>query len=178
MKYLLPLLGLLLIACKGETESRQTDAERIEESARNYFFMGDSIKVECEILDTIFTKELDEILDVTQENLRLVQLDIDTLNSIIDDRVYTNLEERNSLYPESIDQKMALKDLEVAKMKLKMAEFKAKKVEFQNSNRIYMHLSRSTYANISGYSVNVHYELGEEKADLVVLMDADFDVVD
>lgn len=178
MKYLLPLFGLLLIACKGETESRQTDEDRIEESARNYFFMGDSVDVGCVVLDTIFTKELDDILAVTRENLRLIQLDIDTLNSIIDDRVYKNLEEREQLYPESIDQKMALKDLEVAQMKLKLAEFKSKKVEFQSSNRLYMHLSRSSYANISGYSVNVHYELGEEKADLVVLMDADFDVVD
>jgi competence transcription factor ComK len=59
-----------------------------------------------------------------------------------------------------------------------MAEFKAKKVEFQNSNRLYLHLSRASFANISGYSVNVHYELGEEKADLIVLMDAELDVVD
>lgn len=178
MKYLIPIFLLFLVACKGETESLKTDAERIEEGVRKYFFMGDSLDVTCEVVDTIYTKELDEILDVTQENLRLIQLDIDTLNSIIDDRVYANLEERKHLYPESIDQKMALKDLEVARMKLKMAEFKAKKVEFQNSNRLYLHLSRSSFANISGYGIHVHYQMNEQAADLQVLMDAEFNVVD
>lgn len=178
MKYIFPIIALLMLSCKGETETLQTDTEKIDISVRNYFFMGDSVDVECTVIDTISSKELDGILETVEENLRLIQLDIDTLNSMIDEKAYANLEKRNSLYPESIEIKMAQDELILAQYNLKMEQLKAKKTQFQNSNRLYMHLRRSTSANVSGYGVQVHYKMGEEEADLQVLMDADFDVVD
>lgn len=179
MKYFIVLLSMVgLIACKGETESLQSSDQLIENNVRNYFFMGDSVEVDCSVNDTIFSKELDEIFETIEENIRLVQMDIDTLGARIDSAAYAHLEERSKLYPESIDQKMALKDLEVAKMQLMLAELKGKRTEFQNSSRLYMHLKRSVSNNIAGYGVAVHYQIGEETADLKVLMDADFKVVD
>lgn len=179
MKHLLYILPLLLVvACKGETESLQSSDNLIENGVRKYFFMGDSVKLECVITDTIYSKELDEIFETIEENIRLVQMDIDTLGARIDSMAYANLEERSHLYPESLDQKMALKDLEVSKMQLVHADLEAKRTEFQNSSRLYMHLKRSIANNIAGYGVQVHYVLGEEQADLQVLMDADYNVVD
>ena len=181
MKYLLPIFALFLFACKGETEYIQTDAEKIDISVRNYFFMGDSIEIECTIVDTISAKELDVILETTEENLRLIQLDIDTLNSMIDELAYENLQIDQKVHTRTAERDRELyiqRYFPLNQYKLKMAAFKAKKMEFQNSNRLYMHLKRSTFANISGYGVSVHYKMGEEEADLQVLMDANFDIVD
>ena len=41
-----------------------------------------------------------------------------------------------------------------------------------------MHLKRSVWADIAGFEAMVHYELGDEVNDLVILMDADYNIVD
>ncbi|MFT4600836.1 MAG: hypothetical protein ACI857_001013 [Arenicella sp.] len=181
MKYLLPLLVLALFSCQGETEKLQSDEEKIEISVRNYFFMGDSVEVQCTVADTISAKELDVILETTEENLRLIQLDIDTLNSMIDNMAYENLELDAQVYSRTEEISELFSDNRresLCGLQLKMEQLKAKKMEFHNSNRLYMHLRRSTFANVSGYGVLLHYEMGDESADLQVLMNANFDVVD
>ena len=179
MKQLLYLSILLLIySCKGETESLKSSDNLIESNVRKYFFMGDSVKVDCAVTDTIYSKELDEIFETIEENIRLVQMDIDTLGARIDSMSYAHLEEESYNHAEVLDQKMASKQLEVSKMKLMHANLRAQRTEFQNSSRLYMHLKRSQFNNIAGYGVEVRYELADEKAELRVLMDADFKVVD
>ena len=168
----------LFIACKSE--KKLTDEEQMEQSARSYFFMGDSVDVEVSITDTIFTEELDDILNRIEENLSLVQQDIDTLNTMMDDLAYTESQpkpQQAKTFHQVCCEESENKEL-MLNYKLKMADLDFKKLEYKKSNRIFLHLKRSIWANISGYEVNVHYQLNDEVADIIVLMDADYNIVD
>jgi hypothetical protein len=178
MRYLLPLVILLLVACKGQTEKKKSDLEKIEKSVQSYFFLGDSVEVTTEITDTIYITELDEMLETLDKNLDLIQQDIDTLGSIIDSAAYKNLKYEETLYPESIDIKMASRRLEVSKYKLKMAELRAKKLSFQQSKRIMLILRRSQFYDIAGYEVSSSYDLEGESLTFELLLDAGFRVID
>jgi hypothetical protein len=146
----------------------------MEKNVRKYFFMGDSVEVEVTITDTLKINDVEEILSNIQNNIRLIQLDIDTLQLMIDDWTYKALDfEKSAKLAEASDAK--IKSLEY---RVKLKELQYKQAEFSQTNRIFLHLKRSTWADISGFEASVHYEMGDEVNDLVVLMDANFNVVD
>ena len=98
MKYLLPLLGLLLIACAGgNTRTAENEAELMEQEVRYYLFLDDSVDVNVTINDTITKGDLDTLIATIEENLELIQMDIDTLESIVDTMAYQNMEKQNGL---------------------------------------------------------------------------------
>lgn len=165
-------IPFLILACGGE--KKLTDQELIEKNVRNYFFMGDSVQLEVTITDTINTVLLDEMMATTSENIRLVQLDIDTLGMMIDDWSYKILDLKKT--SDSLAAKNA--EIKLLEYRLKRTELEYKQAAFKQSNRIFMHLQRSIWADIAGFEAKVHYTLGEETNDLVVLMDANFNVVD
>ena len=179
MRYLIPLFSILIIvSCKSE--KKLTDDELMEQSARSYFFMGDSVDVEVTILDTIFTDELTETLDMIDANISLVQQDIDTLNLMMDELAYDadNPPVLQTKTDHQVCCEASEKKEKMLGFQIKMKELNLKKLTFKNSSRIFLHLKRSIWANISGYEANVHYQLNDEVADIKVLMDADFNVVD
>lgn len=166
----LSILGFY--SCNGE--SKLSDQELIEKNVRNYFFMGDSVEIAVTITDTLKVNDVDDILSNIQNNIRLVQLDIDTLQLMIDDWSYKALDfEKEGKQTEASSAQ--IKSLEY---RVKLKELQFRQAEFTQTNRIFMHLKRSTWADISGFEAAVHYETGDEVNDLVVLMDADFNVVD
>jgi hypothetical protein len=158
--------------CNGS--SKKSDQQRMEESVRNYFFMGDSVQVTVTVTDTVYAKDLDFMLENTEENIRLVQLDIDTLQLMIDDWNYKALDfEKTGNTLEALSAKN-----KALGYQLKHKELEYTRASFEQTNRIFLHLKRSTWADISGFEAMVSYQLGEEKNELIVLMDADFNVVD
>jgi hypothetical protein len=168
----------LFVSCKSE--KKLTDEELMEQSARTYFFMGDSVEVEVTILDTIYTDELTETLDMIDANISLVQQDIDTLNTMMDDLVYN--EDTIPVLKAKTYHQVCCEDAKRTETllgyQLKLKDLNMKKLEFKNSSRLFLHLKRSIWANIAGYEANVHYQLNDEVADIKVLMDADFNIVD
>src|SRR5687767_10594168 len=102
--YLLPLF-LLVLSCKGE--SKLSDQDLIEKNVRAYFFMGDSVDVEITITDTVKSAELDEMILTIEENIKLIQLDIDTLHLMVDDWSYKALDlEKTGAAAEAKDAKI------------------------------------------------------------------------
>lgn len=165
-------LCMMLATCSGS--AKKSDQQRMEESVRNYFFMGDSVQVTVTVTDTVYSKDLDFMLENTEENIRLVQLDIDTLQLMIDDWNYKALDfEKTGNTLEALSAKN-----KALGYQLKHKELEYTRASFEQTNRIFLHLKRSTWADISGFEATVSYELGEEKNELIVLMDADFNVVD
>ncbi|MBI3134606.1 MAG: hypothetical protein HYZ14_08050 [Bacteroidetes bacterium] len=173
MRLLLLLsVSFLIFSCKGET--KLSDQELIEKNVRAYFFMGDSVDVEITITDTVKHNELDEMILTIEENINLIQLDIDTLHLMVDDWSYKSLDlEKAGNVAEAKEAK--IKSLEY---RLKLQELQIKQAEFAQTNRIFMHLKRSVWADIAGFEATVHYQLGDEVNDIVILMDADYNVVD
>lgn len=166
------LSTFLFISCGGE--KKLSDQELIEKNVRNYFFMGDSVTVETTIMDTVFVAELDEMILTIENNINLIQLDIDTLHLMVDDWSYKalNLEKTDSVIEAN---QAKIKSLEY---RLKLKELQFKQAEFAQTNRIFMHLKRSVWADIAGFEANVHYQLGDEVNDMIILMDANFNIVD
>jgi hypothetical protein len=168
----LPFILLGIYSCNGE--SKLSDQDLMEKNVRNYFFMGDSVEVEVTITDTLKINDVEDILANIQNNIGLIQLDIDTLQLMIDDWTYKAMDfEKTGKLTEASDAK--IKSLEY---RVKLKELQYKQAEFSQTNRIFLHLKRSTWADISGFEAAVHSEMGDEVSDLVVLMDANFNVVD
>lgn len=174
MKFSLLAISSLIIITSCGGEKKLSDQELIDKNVRQYFFMGDSVAVETTITDTVFVAELDEMILTIENNIKLIQLDIDTLHLMVDDWSYKalNLEKTDSV-KEAKEAK--IKSLEY---RLKLKELQFKQAEFAQTNRIFMHLKRSVWADIAGFEANVHYELGAEVNDMIILMDANFNVVD
>lgn len=181
VQIVIPMIMLIMMSCKGENSVSISDQEKMEANVRSYFFMGDSVELKVTIADTIYAGELENMLAMLDTNLMLIQEDIDTANSIIDALTYANQEESKKNPPKELDKEM-FDDLKrqnpILNYRLKVKELEYKKLGFQQSNRVYLHLKRSIWANIAGYEVDVHYKIDDEEADLKVLMDADFNVVD
>jgi len=179
--FIVPAIMFGMMSCKTDKSLDKPDLEIIEENVRSYFFMGDTVDLEVSIADTIYSDELEDMLAMLDTNLMLIQQDIDTVNSIIDALSYADKEESNKLSAagfEKLEYEALQRKNPILEYKLKLKELEYKKLNFQQSNRIYLHLKRSTWANISGFEVDVHYKLNDEEADLKVLMDAEFNVVD
>jgi hypothetical protein len=170
--FLLPVASLLMLSCKGS--SKLSDQELIEKNVRAYFFMGDSVDVQITITDTVKNAELDEMILTIEENIKLIQLDIDTLHLMVDDWTYKAMDQEKA-GDLTASQHSKIKSLEY---RLKLQELEFRQAEFAQTNRIFMHLKRSVWADIAGFEANVHYQLGEEVNDIVILMDADYNLVD
>lgn len=169
--FALVFIPLIFISCKGD--EKLSDTELIEKNVRNFFFMGDTVDVEVTVTDTIFADDLNEMLTTVEENIRLIQLDIDTLQIMIDDWSYKSLELEKT-------DSIKAKDIKIKSLdfRLKLNQLEFQKAQFAQTNRILLHLKRSIWANIAGFEATVHYELGEEINDLEILMDANYTVVD
>lgn len=174
MRFILSVavLSSLLLSCKES--NKLSDQELMEKNVRNYFFMGDSVQVDIQITDTLHIKDVEEIIANLQNNDRLIQLDIDTLSLMIDDWNYKSLNNQNSNNQLAADS-CKIKALQY---QLKQKELLFKQAEFNQTKRIFLHLQRSTWADISGFEATVHYEIENEVNDLLILMDANYNVVD
>lgn len=179
MRYLIPIFAIILVAC-GESSNEVSDQEKIRDEVRNYLFLEDSVEVAANIVDTILVEELDGMLMTIEDNLFKVQMDIDTLNSMIDSVAYQNMRMREelNLYPESEDMKMAPHDLKLANYQLKMADLEATKKTFQQSKRVMLHLRRSQLNSIAGYEIVVNYESDGRAYELGFIMNTDFKIID
>lgn len=180
MKYLLPLFLIVLVACGGSAENELSDEEAMECSIQKYLFLGDSIDVKVEVVDTILVEELNVMIDQMEQNLDLIQQDIDTLAIMIDTLAYQNLREQEALhlYPESAELKMAPQNLKLANYHLKMAELRAKKLAFQQSSRIMLNLRREQLKSVAGYEVMAYYTWKGQPIELGFLMDSQFRILD
>ena len=182
MKYSSIFLGILLIAfssCKGEKEL--SDIEQIEANAKKYLFLGDTIDATVSIIDTLHIAELEQMIAKTDENLFFVQKDIDTLSLMIDDLSYQILEEGGnvemSLNLEE-ETEVSNKEYQLLLYYYKLEQLKALSLSYSQTNRILYHLKRSNWADITGFEVKVNYEIDNSPIETMVLMDADFNVVD
>jgi len=172
-------IAIIFVACKGEP--KLSDSELIEKNVRSFFFMGDSVEVDVTITDTIHDTDLAEMLANVEENKRLIQMDIDTLGLMIDERAYKVLDLESkviNVLSEGFALEICNAKLKLAEYRLKLKELEFQKAIFDQTNRILLHLKRSIWANIAGFEANVHYQLGDEINDLEILMDANYVVVD
>lgn len=166
------ILFLLFISCKGE--NKLSDHDQIEKNVREYFFMGDSVTVNVTLTDTIFVDELDAMITNAEDNNRLISAEIDTLQSLVDMWNYRALDfEKNNQTDSASSAK-----INALEYTLKLRETEFHQAALAQSVRIFMRLKRSAWANITGFEANVHYELEDESNDIIILMDANFEVVD
>ncbi len=172
------VLTIAISACKGEKS--QSDDEKIESSIRSYLFLGDSIDVEIEFADTIRVEELDGMLSATEENLKLIQLDIDTLGTMIDDLSYNLQSDSTNATSGEIElgEPVSFEKFLLTSYKLQYAALNNQKNNFSQTNRVLYHLKRSVWADIAGFDVIVKYEYNGEPIETMVLVDANYRVID
>lgn len=164
----------IMMSC--DTKSPVFSKEQtIENNVRNYFFMGDTVALEINIVDTIFSNELTDMQDNVSKNFNLAQMDIDTLDYAIEvwENKMFNIKDNGG--PEA--------DVNNAKIMMQMyqlnqADTRIKQFNYKNSNRIFTNLQRSTFNDISGYELSVTYQIKGEKNTLNMLIDASLQVVD
>lgn len=180
---LLALIALsLFFSCSAEP---QTSAlEKINANVSAYFFLPDSIEVEVEIVDTLSTIELQEMIDQVNKNLNLIDRDLDTLSLMIDDQAYAalyleqDLEKLILLNRNQLQDSLQRATKRKIEYELKQAQLLAKKQIFKQTNRILLHLKRGVRNDVAGFNIGVHYLLNDEMLDLELLLDANFNVVD
>jgi len=171
-KLLIFIVLPVLFSCKNE--KKLSDAQLIEKNVRDFFFMGDSVNLDISITDTIRVDELNKMISSTEENKKLIQLDIDTLNLMIEDWAYKTLEfEQTNQTINAYNSK--IKTLEY-RVKLRDLEFK--RLEFGQTLRVMLHLKRSVWADIAGFEITVKYIDGKETGTIELLMDANYNIVD
>ncbi len=166
IKTLTLILFVPLLSCSDRSEK---DSERLTASAREYFFLDDSIDVLVDVVDTLHIDELETMLETIEENQRLIQLDIDTLGSMIDEINYpttADLEIGN-------DQKIKL-----LQYQLKYQQLQAKQKEFVQNERVFLALKRASWADIAGFNVEVRFDSQGSVNSLLVLMDGNYRIVD
>ena len=173
-------MPLIVILCFILTNCNQSVKNNpplitIENNVRSYFDMSDSVALEVAISDTIFYDELLGMQQNVNKNYNLAQKDIDTLNYMIENW-------QNHLF-NLTDNHGSDGDIKQAKImmlsyELNQAEAKLAQLTYTNSRRIFKNLNRSTQSNISGYEVSANYTFGAEHNTLVLLLDADYRIVD
>ena len=174
------MVVLILIGCGGAPTDNRTDDEKIRDEVRNYLFLDDSVAVAAQVVDTILVADLDGMLATIEDNLEKVQLDIDTLNTMIDGLSYGNKTEEEVLAIESdklLDSQYK-RDIKLLKYKLKMSELQSTKMGFQQSKRVMLHLRRSQLNTVAGYEIKASYNNGGEDVELAFIMTADFRIID
>ena len=174
---------MALISCKGSSESSLTDQEKMEQSVQTYLFLGDTIDVAVEVVDTILVEELDQMLTTIDENLFLVQEDIDTLEGMIDTLAYEKMEYEKSVMMRAIGLDRYTREVNEIQVpllqhQLKMAELRATKLSFKQSERIMLALRRTQLNSVAGYKVVSTYTIRGEQVELGFLMDSDFRIID
>lgn len=174
-------ISLFVFSCSS-TEGEDVSAnEKMRDEVRSYLFLGDSIEVQTTVTDTITSEELDGMMSTVEENLNLIQMDIDTLEMIIDDLAYSPIDMEGRMgitnLPE-MEEKTLIRDLEVKQNQLKLAQLDAQKLAFQQTKRVLLHLKRSEKDEVSGYEVEVSYFIDDEEVELGFVMNADYRIVD
>ena len=167
------LAFIVLYSCKGERQL--SDTEKMQESVRSYYFLEDSAKVKVAITDTLYLPSVFEMMGNVRKNIGLVQMDIDTLKIMIDDRSYRQLESIESENG-SADRQQA--KVELLQMELKLRGLEFKKQQFIHTQRVLNHLRRKAWADVAGFNVQVSYQMDGEMTDAEVMMDGEFEVVD
>ncbi|UKN03663.1 hypothetical protein K6119_09070 [Paracrocinitomix mangrovi] len=182
MRFFFPFFTvLILFSCNNnDDQNTPSDQEIMRDEVRNYLFLSDTVPVKVNMVDTVSVDDLNGMLATTEENLRLIQMDIDTLGSMIDTMAYQNLAYENSLklYPESLQLHMAPKNLELLKLRLKMAELKSKREEFNQTQRILLHLRREQVGQIAGFEVMAVYNHKGQEIEISFLMNRKYRIID
>lgn len=155
------LIVTSFVAC----QTGQTDQERMEEEVRHYYFLEDSAKVEVEIVDTLNLPLVYEMLDNVDQNLFLIQQDIDTLNTMIDELAYDD----------SLDNSDQVQLLQYS---LHAEKLSAKKDSYIQTRRILNHLQRAAWADIAGFNAVVTFHQNGERVEDEVLLDGDLEIID
>ncbi|MCG8577622.1 MAG: hypothetical protein MI810_22265 [Flavobacteriales bacterium] len=173
---------LLLVACKSKGDT-SSDQDKLETSARTYFFLDDSVDVSVNVLDTLHVEELDKMLETIEENERLINLDIDTLGKIIEDLAYGDEEPKfvlDQVEPYPLPELKELNSkVQMLEYDLKYEKLIAQRLEFIQSKRVFLNLKRAAEVKIAGYNAEVSFTTAEgEKNTLLVLMDANYRIVD
>jgi hypothetical protein len=171
---ILVLLSCIMISCNTKSPVLSNN-QIIENNVRSYFFMGDTVELKINVVDTIFIEELINMQENVNKNYNLAQIDIDTLDYAIG--IW-----ENKMY--KIQDNMGSEDeINTAKVmwlayQLNQTDTKIKQFNYKNSNRIFTNLQRSTVNNISGYELSVTYKITGETNTLSMLIDASLKVVD
>ena len=172
---LLPiLLGGLFTSCDTKVETI-SNSQTIENNVRNYFFMGDTVELDINVIDTVFVEELTGMQENVNKNFNLAQMDIDTLDYAIEvwQNKMFNFEDNGGSEAEVNNAKIMMQMYQ-----LNQADTKIKQYNYKNSNRIFTNLQRSTINNVSGYELSVTYKITGETNTLSMLIDASLKVVD
>jgi hypothetical protein len=169
--YFVLLLFFVLISCK---EKIKTDSF-LEDNIRSYFFMNDSIPIQTKIIDTIFRNELLQLEKELDNDINYVQHQIDTLD------LYVNLWE-NKMF-NLIDEKANECDINNAQLftntyQLNQLEYRIKLNQLLSNRRINLGLKRAANDTIMGYETEVIYSINNNNDTLIVLMNAEFKIID
>lgn len=176
------LVVLLLFSCKSEMEENAMD--RITSNVRAYFFLSDSVDLSIQVIDTLSTKDLNEMLDQVNKNLNLIDRDLDTLSAMIDEQAYAamyvqlELDKKSLLNRSPLEDSLQRTSIRKLEYQLKQAQLKEKKEVFKQTNRLLLHLKRSIENEIAGYSISVRYSFNNEILDFELLLDKHYVIVD
>ncbi len=173
-KLLFILTGLLLFASCSESSEKNTQ-KLIEDNVRAYFFMGDSIDIQVQIVDTIKLEDLKNMQDNTTKNENLTLDDMDTLQQLIQNwqDKYFELTDNGANEIEIQNAKIMSQQYEITYLEVKL-----KHLVFQQSNRIFLNLERNANGNIAGFEGEVQYTYKGKSNIINVLMDSEYRVVD
>jgi hypothetical protein len=146
--------------------------------------LEDSIRVNTVAEDTIFVDNLNEMIAQTEKNLNLIGMDLDTLSIMIDDAAYKKLTVEDQSFQnrlaggeEWVDSLKVL-ELRLLKLQLQQARLKNQQHQFNQTNRVLFRLKRSVWANIAGFHIRAEYVQAKDTISMVLLTDANFNVVD
>jgi hypothetical protein len=168
----------LLFACGG---SKKSDLEKMQDAVREYYFLEDTAAVDATIIDTLTLDKVEEMIANVDRNLGLIQMDLDTLSTMIDQRNYFLLAADTTFFPENSEDTAIIaseSDVELLKLRLKQKEIEAKRESYVHTERILNRLKRKAWGNVAGFNVEINFSLNGIPRKTEVLMDGEFNIVD
>ena len=180
----LSLLSISFFLGACTSEHKMSDSDQISENVKNYFFLSDSINVDVQITDTLYSDEVEELIARVDKNLNLVDQDLDTLSLMIDDLAYRKLayEKRAEevILLRKIKYQDSIKSAEFVLMnyQLKQSQLSSKRTSYKQTQRVLLHLKRSIWANVAGFNIVANYVAEDDSLNFTLLLDANFNVVD
>ena len=166
------LIPLLLFSCKEE----MSDSEKMETEVRKYYFLEDTAEVIVEVSDTMYLPNVLEMLNNVENNLGLIQLDIDTLSTIIDEVAYANLDSAKNI--NDVPDQITVNDYRLMRYRMKMQELEAKRLQYIHTRRVLNHLKRNSWSDIAGFNASVSFHLDGEYIEDEVLLNGEYEIVD
>ncbi len=175
MKKLLLFLFIgsgLIMSCQNQKANPSVD---LNQEARQFFFMDDSVKVSSKITDTLFYSDILQQQSVLDDEIAKTQHQIDTL------QLYINLWEEKMF--ELMDKNASDCEVDKAKLlfttyQLSQNEYKMQKMELMNTSRILLGLKRYAKDSLMGFETDVTYYMNNDSNTLHVLMNANHKIVD